>query len=153
MTTIFRIEPDASISMVKTILTQMESWSEETEVNDAIEISESAVLNDTLDANTLIPLLFGSTAYSMDSVNSLNLDPNGYLICNEYFTTWDSFNDAEVLSDTFAFDDTTVFDDTVSISELFHTFSNLTISTVPVDKVTIFNNKIGAKQFKQNQIL
>jgi len=143
--------------MTKSILTEMESWESTTSFDDSFSIGDEAlVLDDTLDARNLIKLFFGNTTWSMEAITQLSLTDNGYLLCSDYFTVWDGFDETESLSDDYSFDETTVsFDDTDSISELFSSLSGLIITDIPLDRIVLDPNKasIGAKVFLENQSL
>lgn len=155
MSTIFRISPD-TISMTKSILTEIESWDEVTEFLDTYEIDESTTFEESADARDLIKVLFGNTNWSMEPIDQLSLTDNGYILCSNYFTTWKGFDETESLSDDYSFDENTVsFDDTDDISELFSAISNLTITDVALDKIVFDPSKhaIGAKTFLENQSL
>ena len=155
MSTIFRISPD-TISMTKSILTEMESWNQTVTVEDTYSIDDTTSFDLTADARDLIKLFFGNTAWSMEPINSLSLTDNGYLLCSDYFTVWDGFDETEILNDSYSFDETTVsFADTDHASALFTAMSGLTITSVPLDRIVLdpYKNAVGAKEFKENQTL
>jgi len=152
--TIFRISPD-TISMTKSILTQMESWDTSVAIEDTYSIDEALSFNDTDDARDLVKVLFGNTNWSMEPINQLSLCDNGYLLCNGYFTQWEGFNENQILNENYITNENIVFNETSSsIGDLFNVMCGLTIIDIPLDKIVFgSNNKIGAKAFLENQIL
>lgn len=152
MPTIFRISPD-TVSMTKSILSQMENWDETIAIDEAIEIDEALSFDESSDAIDLVKVLFGSTDWSMEAINQLSLTDNGYILCSGYFTQWEGFNELQVLNDTYITNENIVFNEANSISGLFNSACGLTILDIPLDKVVLGNNIIGAKQFLENQTL
>ncbi len=153
MPTIFRISQD-TVSMTKNILTQIENWDEATEILDTYEIDELMEFDESGDARDLIKVLFGNTDWGMEPINQLSLTDNGYLLCNGYFTEWEGFNENQVLNENYITNENIVFNEANnSIGDLFNVMCGLTIIDIPLDKIVLGNNKIGAKQFLENQIL
>jgi len=151
--TIFRISQD-TVSMTKNILIQIENWDEATEILDTYEIDELIEFDESADARDLIQVLFGNTIWGMESINQLSFADNGYLLCNGYFTQWEGCNENQVLNENYIINENILFNEANnSIGDLFNAMCGLTIIDIPLDKIVLGNNKIGAKQFLENQIL
>lgn len=152
MPTVFRISQD-TVSMTKNILTQIEAWDEATEILDTYEIDELMEFDESADARDLIKVLFGNTIWGMEPINQLSFADNGYLLCNGYFTEWEGFNENQVLNENYITNENIVFNESNPISGLFNAMIGLTIIDIPLDKIVLGNNKIGAKAFLENQTL
>jgi len=140
--------------MTKSILTQMEAWTESTSFDDSFSIDDTTSFEETADANSLVKLFFGDIAWSMEVINQLSLTDNGYILCSGYYTQWEGFNELQVLNNTYITNENIIFNEASSISQLFNSACGLTIIDIPLDKIVLGNNNtIGAKTFLENQTL